>query len=344
MNRETILPYLASGLISEGVHPENENIRIYNYTLRCQYDQAWDDVTMVCRGLILNVKTNEVVARPFPKFFNYGELIAKGIEIPPEKPIASEKFDGSLGILYWLNGRLWIATRGSFVSEQAQWATDWYRREVGQQPESGLTHLFEIIYPENRIVVNYQFSGLVHLATLDTQTGRTIRYQWERPIRDARSRYEDQPLSVLTNLNIKNAEGFVLFFPRANMRVKIKFFDYMRLHRLLTGMSAITIWEMLRDEQSFDDVIQNVPDEFYAWVQVVKSELMGKFCLIEGKALDAAHSVRHLPTRKEQATIIKGTEYPGIAFSMLDGKDYSDAIWRLIRPQGQQVFKVDIDV
>jgi len=34
--------------------------------------------------------------------------------------------------------------------------------------EEGYTYLFEIIYPENKIVVNYDYSGLVLLAVRNT--------------------------------------------------------------------------------------------------------------------------------------------------------------------------------
>ena len=37
-----------------------------------------------------------------------------------------------------------------------------------------ITYLVEIIYPENRIVVNYDFSGLVHITSLYTETGLVV--------------------------------------------------------------------------------------------------------------------------------------------------------------------------
>ena len=76
-------------------------------------------MTRKCRGLILNVSTGEVLAQPFPKFFNYQEHITKSRPIPNEPPIVSEKLDGSLGILYQLNIVLYIAMRGSLMSDQA---------------------------------------------------------------------------------------------------------------------------------------------------------------------------------------------------------------------------------
>lgn len=105
MNYEQILPYIEKKLISEQSHPEDPDVRIFNYTQVCQYEKAWDDVTRNCRGLIMNVKTGEVLARPFPKFFNYQEHLANGWPIPDGEPVITEKMDGSLGILYVLNDK-----------------------------------------------------------------------------------------------------------------------------------------------------------------------------------------------------------------------------------------------
>lgn len=66
---QTIKPYIEKKLISEQAHPENPDVRIFNYTQTCQFDKKWDEVTMQCRGLIMNIKTGEILARPFPNFF-----------------------------------------------------------------------------------------------------------------------------------------------------------------------------------------------------------------------------------------------------------------------------------
>jgi RNA ligase len=140
-----------SGYISEQRHPQAP-IRILNYTHRAQYDWRWNPETMQCRGLIVD-DNNRIVARPFAKFFTYEQL--SGV-VPNEPFEAYEKLDGSLGILYMVDGEPCIATRGSFVSDQAERATEIYRRKYRDIVlDDRMTYLFEIIYPGNRIVVNY---------------------------------------------------------------------------------------------------------------------------------------------------------------------------------------------
>ena len=69
--KNKIKPYVEQKFISEQKHP-NLDLWIYNYTKRCQYEKKWDEVTTMCRGLILN-KEGNIIARPFKKFFNIGE-------------------------------------------------------------------------------------------------------------------------------------------------------------------------------------------------------------------------------------------------------------------------------
>lgn len=342
MQYEIIKPYIEKKLVSEQVHPENENLRIFNYTQMCQFSQSWDETTRACRGLILDVSTGEVIARPFPKFFNYQEMIAKGMELPSGEMIINEKLDGSLGILYELNGKPYIATRGSFTSDQAQWATEWYRKYVNIIPNKNETHLFEIIYPANRIVVAYDFSGLVHLSTRQTDTGIEIPAKWDEPIRTAKI-LPNSSLDELAKLDEPNSEGFVVFFPQSNERVKIKFPEYVKLHKIMTGLSEIGIWEMLKEEKDIIEIIKDAPDEMHSWVKKVVGDILEKFVTIERIATQVEMQAKQLKTRKEQAEIITKSQYAGVVFSMLDGKNYKDVIWKLVRPRGQHTFKVDID-
>lgn len=348
--------YIDDGLVTEKPHP-SEPFLIYNYTQKCQFARAWDEVTVQCRGLIVHKDTREVLARPFRKFFNYEEHIQEGSSLPPvptnEVPEVYDKRDGSLGILYWgEDGQPWIATRGSFTSHQALWATDHFRKtHQGHALAFNRSHtfLFEIIYPENRIVVNYGGrEGLDILAIIDTETEENVPFSpmYEpflalgKPVEKVKfSSFEE-----LKSLNTKNSEGFVLFFRNNKMRVKVKFEEYVALHKIMTGLSEIGIWEMLKEGKDIVTIMEDVPDEMHSWLVDVSMRLLEKYQDIERVATQWELKAKDMGgTRKEQAEIVKNAPQPGIVFSMLDRKDYSQAIWRLVRPSGQKTFKVDID-
>ena len=341
--------YIDSGLVNETPNWTG-NLLIYNYTQKCQFSKAWDDVTMMCRGLIVDAISKEIVAQPFKKFFNIEEHVAKGLPIPDEAPYILKKLDGSLGILYWNEGKPWIATRGSFKSEQAIWATDWLRENIDcSKFDKNLTYLFEIIIPWNKIVVNYNFSGLILIDVLNTHTGlrgtkvpipkelRTVEYYESK---DGQTSYEQ-----LKKLNTPNEEGFVLFYPTTELRLKIKFEDYVKLHKIITGLSEIGIWEMM--EEGKNPSFTDIPDEMFERIGGVMKTIVSEFSYIEGVAQHNFNEVMTVlgknPSRKDIAFFFQRRDNPSILFAMLDGKDYKKIIWQMVRPHGSKTFKKDID-
>lgn len=323
-------------------------LNILNYTNMAQIDSAWNDVTRKCRGLIYNAETEEILARPFEKFFNSNQPEAPDwTQWPHEHIRVQDKMDGSLGILYPspLTHSGWaVATRGSFTSEQALRATrllnDKYRDFVGRKYA---TYLVEIIYPENRIVVNYAGrEDLVLLDILDTQDGDSILddafRQWghhARPFpRVERFRPED------VNLNRTNAEGYVITNLRTNERVKVKFEEYKRLHKLLTGVSAKTIWELLAKGEDLDTVLDTVPDEFYDWVEETAQSLRHDYDRIFTAAWNGFLAAKRFygNDRKQFALHVASSEYRDILFGLLDDKDVSAMIWKRLKPEHAKAF------
>jgi RNA ligase len=134
--------YIGRGLIVKQEHPTLP-LSIYNYSRTCQYDRLWDAVTLDCRGLVLDNEGN-VVAKPFPKFFNMEEL--SDSEIPNESFEVFEKMDGSCIICFYYNDEWIRATRGSFISEQAIMANKLLQKYPIEKLDKNNTYIFEIIY------------------------------------------------------------------------------------------------------------------------------------------------------------------------------------------------------
>ena len=313
---------------------KNAELYIYNYTNACQYAGNWNEITTMCRGLILDNQGN-IVARPFNKFFN----IEEHKTIPTLPFEVFEKMDGSLGILYWLNDKPYIATRGSFESEQALKATDILYTNyshIFDKLKKDRTYLFEIIYPKNKIVLDYDFEDIILLAVIDNQTGLDL------PLEDIGfqivKKYDFNDLTTLKSLNWDNKEGFVVKFSNS-FRVKVKFAEYLRLHNILTNTSTLTIWENLKDNKSLDSIILAVPDEFFDWVKKTVKELNDEYSLIEN---ECKSNFKMFDTRKECAEYYKTKKYSSILFAMMDGKDYSKIIWKIIRPEFSKPFKNNI--
>ena len=316
-------------------HP-TADLFIYNYTQNAQYEAFWNEYTLMCRGLILDAVGN-IVARPFPKFFNWEELPSN--QIPNEPFDVYEKMDGSLGILYWIDDEPFIATRGSFVSEQALWASEFlhqnFKKEY-QKLNKKHTYLFEIIYPENRIVVNYNNrQDLVLLAVIDNATGQDMALPTDLSFTIVKKYDGLTDYQTLKNYDVDNFEGFVLKF-QSGLRFKIKLAEYIRLHRILTNVSNVDIWECLAENKSFDEFLKDVPDEFYDWVKATKVQLETDYEAIE---VECKRDFKDLGNRKTTAEYFLIKAYPAILFKMLDHSNYQPLIWKLIRPRFQKAFK-----
>ena len=323
------------------------NLYVYNYTNKCQYDGLWTQESVMCRGLILDGNGN-IVARPFKKFFNLQEHLGQGNEIPKEPFEVYDKLDGSLGILYFYSNQPHLATRGSFTSEQAVKGTEILHNKYGNVIfDPKLTYLFEIIYPENKIVVDYKgVSDIFLLAVINTQTGE------EKPYSHIRDEYGkifpiverfdgSTDINELTNTFRDNKEGYVVHFPKSGLRLKLKHDEYVRVHRLVTGINALRIWEYLKDKQPVDELLDRVPDEFHTWVSTVLNGLNTEYQTIEREAQATLQIAKRHSTRKDQALLIKQSKYPSIIFSMLDNKDYSEKIWKIIKPMPEKPFRED---
>jgi RNA ligase len=338
--------YHKDGLLLKQTHP-NFDLTIWNYSPKVQYERLWDDITMQCRGLVTNSK-GHIVARPFKKFFNYEEH--KPEDIPNEHYEVFEKMDGSLGILFNYEDEWIMATRGSFTSPQAIKGKKILDKHDISPLRKDNTYLFEIIYPENRIVVDYgNEEKLVVLGAIHTETGDEVPYNslftmsglgfeivrlWKT---------WGEGYDLLQEEISKEKEGYVIRF-KNGFRMKIKGDEYKRLHRILTNISNRDIWEYLKDGKPLDEILDKVPDEFYNWVKETKDNLLHQFKTIDTDytyTYKTLININGITERKKFADYAKSYKNSSILFAMLDNKDYKQIIWKLIYPTYSKPFKND---
>jgi len=300
---------VADGWVRQVSH-ESAPLTLYNYTAKTQHEGHWDNITRACRGLILG-HGGQIVARPWPKFLNLSQH--ESHEIPAGLPRVSEKMDGSLGVGYRVGSEVRIATRGSFTSDQAIWANEWLHAHYPDlEVPDGLTPLWEIIYPENRIVVHYHYSGLVLLGATHIRSGADVPIEecdWWAGSRAGQYDHLSTPDDILAFVESpqrRHLEGVVLSWPSErgpDFKVKVKSGEYVRLHAILTNVSAKTVWRhvgvealrpwikgpatiakalgmspaaaasMLESPDAMATLLESVPDEFALWVKTIREDL-----------------------------------------------------------------------
>jgi len=332
--------YVAEGWLISQVHPTLP-LTIYNYSQATQYEAKWDEVTLSARGLIFD-DTGNLVARPFKKFFN----IEEAKHTPTEEFEIFEKMDGSLGIMFYYDGEWIFASRGSFTSEQAVRFKEIFERNYKTSHLTVKnTYLFEIIYPENRIVVNYgEMEDVVMLGEIHTESGEDLDLDyWQDSIFNIVKRYDFKDYKEIQKLNWDNQEGFIVRFSNGD-RCKIKFADYVKLHRVLTNCSSYDIWENLKEFDKLpEEMLQDVPDEFYDWVHGVEWKLRKNFNHVENLHMAHLSSIlRYGLDRKEFALRVQELEgvNHGLIFAMYNSKQdkVKQLIWKMIKPEYEKPF------
>jgi RNA ligase len=342
-NLEVLSDYINRGLVIKQNHPTLP-LSIYNYSRECQYNKEWDAITLNCRGLVLDTEGN-VIAKPFPKFFNYEEHTAD--KIPNESFEVYEKMDGSLGIIFHYEGEWLIATRGSFTSEQAIKGMEILNKYNLVQLMENYTYLVEIIYPENRIVVDYgKEERLVLLGIVRTDSGEELDYITMCNESDVTGiplvmmyKTWGEDWETLKKEISKDNEGYVIRFS-GGMRMKIKGDEYVRLHRILTNFSTKDIWELLRNNEQLEPFLDRVPDEFDAWVKEVVRDLQTEFDTTKNKI---EIEFRELIDKKEFADKIADNPNRSLLFKRLDSysPQFDEMIWKLVKPKYEKPFKKD---
>lgn len=317
LNMEKLEKAIAEGFIDVRKHPSLP-LRIFNYSKAVQFNGGkWAHEVCACRGLIADAEDN-IVSRPLYKFFNLGQpsTILGSIFDPREvqenvvidadfldkvaqhynQPITlTRKMDGMLGVRWVYDGHEGIATRGSFISEGAKFATEKWQKFVKYGATEfipqGWTPIFEVIARHLRIVVPYEWEGLCLLTAVNNETGEEMSYEQLHEMWTNLNSYSktldadgnkipgkpwcrivekfDISLEQARNDQSKEEEGYIASVNRKDcppIKVKIKLAEYLRLHKLLTCVNPQAIWKELAQPMSpwLDttckwDFVNNVP-------------------------------------------------------------------------------------
>jgi len=340
---------------------ERDGLYLYNYTAECQFAARWDYYTRMARGLIIDNDSN-IIARPLSKFFNFNEQPeTQFLNLPKDEPEVSDKVDGSMVTLFKHNGAYQMATRGVFDSPQAVEATKIFNANYAAalpliDAYEDFTFVFEVIYPENRIVVDYKgMRDIILLAVVHKKGGWDHTYAEVNKIATTLG-FKSVHSEMLTFDQVwekveqgqDNFEGYVLRFANG-LRVKMKMEEYVRLHRMLTGISEWDIWDMLKNKRDETPFVTNLPEEFKGWYESAKGNFVMQYnnLLTEAKAIYDGRP--DTVSRKEVALYIqdktKDNKIVGsICFALYKGSTQlfiDNMIWKHLEPNAIPKFKLN---
>lgn len=321
-----------NGYINYQTHPEYPHLRIYKYSMTAVTEKHWNIYTLISRGLILDVLNKKVVAITFPKFFNYNEISDASNFIESEY-LVTEKIDGSMGILFNYENKWMMSTLGSFSSEQSEWGIKWANRNMPlNKMDKENTYLFEIVYKENKIVINYDFEGLVLLSIYDKYG---LEYSYEMFEKEAQLlkiktpkiyNFNDMNSIVENAKNLEyNFEGYVIRF-KNGVRLKVKGDEYVRIHRLICYVTPLAIWEALLNKTDLKEISDNLPEEIRKDFWTIVSLLNKRFDLLIEEIKLVVDKTSHM-TDKELGLMFSSSPKAYIDGEFPKARDYVFA-WR----------------
>lgn len=219
--------------------PYHIKIKETDTLISFMYDQIHSDfslpIVQECRGIILEKDTYRIVCWPFTKFFNYGEKLASPIDWSHAQ--VQEKLDGSIMKMYYYNGK-WNVASNSCIEALPDYkgmfdqCLEMYPTFCWDQLDRNCTYIFELIHPDNVIVIRYNQKRLVHLGTRNNDTGQQYMGVME-PFHAPRS-YPltnlEQCIQWVSDCQFKD-EGFVVVDQHYN-RIKIKSPKYISMSTL----------------------------------------------------------------------------------------------------------------
>ena len=338
LDTDLLMKHIDSGLVTSTAHPSLPLV-ILTYSRSCVYSNAWDEVTEKCRGLIIDIDGN-VVARPFSKFFNVATSYRPETwleSLPTTKPDVLEKLDGSLGILYRYHDFVGIASKGSFKSEHALWATGYYQKHhsLAVWPE-GWTPVFEMICQEVQThVVHYsETDHLALLAMVNIETGEEMDYDnlsvWAAGNSIPVVEKFDKSVGDVLAEDRPNKEGYVLSWPRPGtlpLKVKVKHETFLAMQKIAHAATPKAILEALMEGQDalIETWASSAHPELAAFVRGHAASFRAHFSDTLRVAAGITQTARmRFETRKEHAAYLLQDDahrvYSPIAFALLDKK------------------------
>ena len=246
---------------------------IFNYDIAADFSNP---IVQEARGIVIDLRRLVPVAWSFRKFGNYHESYVDSIDWTTAR--VQDKLDGSI-VRTWYNPykRQWQwSTNGMIDATSAELSSpicrnfmqlirmaDNYGDINFDELNKDYTYTFELVSPENQIVVKYDKTHLWHTGTRNNVTGEELvtNIGIEHPHEYNVHSFDDclKAADALNTDDIVNYEGFVVVDADWH-RIKVKNPTYLFFHHFTNGaiMNKSIIIDFLKsDDCDVETLIEN---------------------------------------------------------------------------------------
>ena len=319
-------------------------------------DPRWHD----CRGLIVRKQpkgsyTNkDILSRPFTRFFNFGETFDT-TDFNFGHSIAYDKIDGSLSPV-WFNpfsNRWEVSTRQMAYAEGTTSFGNSYRRlflDGGHEGSEenfqirmnllnnvmpGYTWIFEMTSPETRVVTPYNEKSIWFLAARNNMSGqylmanaiRELLVECIPAVKFPNEYYFSTPAEC--ELAAKNLpaleEGYVLYDPSTQNRVKIKSGSYVQIHHMRDN-------GVINPKRILSLIMENEYEEYLVYFESDRElfePYIRKYNELKVWIENTYNDIKDIESQKNFALEAIKTPFSGILFEMRKGVSLNNTLEKM---------------
>lgn len=259
---------------------------LFHYNLIAAAEEMWgnsDSLNREARGLVIDIRNDEIVNCPFKKFFNIEEVPETKLDVILEKIEnasvfeITNKLDGSMQSASYYRGEIVLAGSESVnpvdswrVSESYEYLDNHPNYKQMITENEGLTFIFESISANDPHVVLYDEDkyGLYLIGVRDKFTGREFLYKevidfankYHTLVTEIESYTLDELFGAKSKFKANEKEGWVLSMD--GFKVKFKCDDYLEIHKCYSKKSLPKLVIKAMADGNIDDVISAMPDKY----------------------------------------------------------------------------------
>lgn len=318
------------------------NLVMLHYSEAAAWDKAWSTFARMCRGLIVDMDAQKIVAWPFEKFYNVGEMPETSYESLTGLGSfqTTEKLDGSMIICFpGPMNSVHFTTKGSFDSEHGAFAYSLamqheYNNEAFTKYSQHGTLMFELISKQFQIVVDYKKKGyeegLYLIGYRDNLSGKLVSTHTLQSMAEELRVHTFRIYAFDTLDNLMETakelpvldEGYVLRFD-VDLLVKIKGTAYLKAHRFISQLSDKHLLEAAAEGIS-KEIIELAPEEYRQEVVDKIAYFQKRVAQLESMCYTLYGEAPKEKSRKDFAIWVNqytAPHFKRFLFNLLDGKE-----------------------
>ena len=237
----------------------------------------YDGLYRECRSVVIDIVRDCLVLTPFRKFRNINESEETSYENIRDRISRascveiSDKLDGSMQSARFYHEKVVMAGSQSLDPEFSWRLKDGYRM-LGSLP------------------------GYERMLRDNPDLTFIFEYRYEIPTTKLFDKTLDEVMGELDSRPAAEAEGFVLNID--GFKVKIKYNDYVFMHKVVNSLTAINVVIENIAEDRFDDLLSKIPVSFRGKVMKVAA-IVRAYEKETNEAVDAAYDAAPKGSRKE---------------------------------------------